>query len=492
MLNCKKISTIVRLLVVFALFGGITSSPVSAEDQSDPDFKAKYIEYLEQLPPPTALNGGQSEKIKSSFPNHRFPFTAWSLEIKEKNQFSFKPGEKLEVKGDLSYEFKGQENAQNIQKICLELNDNQADACKAPELFPIAEFKNLGILTQVWRRDESENGQKGDYLVDEFYALENGQLKDGQKLPFTLRWSVPEKIKDGDYYILLFVNQEKYFDLLGNPLTVFSEGARFDFGVEGNEGGVEIDKNNIKINGKDYAYRAPAPSVTGETVTVETALKNLSAEKADTEVKYELFRWGRTNPADLIQSKKESKTILANGEDKLSYTFKPDAGESVYDLKISLAGNSKSVVSVRFVIQDKNRGIVRFLSLVEQNGQQKPFFCVRNANWEGKFKGKIKLTVNDELFLEEEGALDAEEENCFIAKNSLKSSACQRMNLEIVDQGGKLTDSQKMELGQCVDSDNSEISATEDRQNNTLLIIIASILVLLSLGGILFLRNKAK
>ncbi len=488
----KKLSLYVLFVMGLLVLASFDSS-VKAEDQNDSGFKDKYIDYLKQLPAPTALNGGQSDKFRMSFPNHRFPFTIWNLDIKSKNQFSFKPEEVLEVKGDLSYEFKGKENAKKIQETCLGLNDNQEDACKMPQLLPIPEFKNIGILAQIWRKDEGEGVNKGDYLVDEFYVLSDGDLKEKEKLPFSLKWKVPGKIKDGDYYALLFVNQNKYFDLLGNPLTVFSEGKRFDFGIEGNEGGLELDKNGIKINGADYAYRAPAPSITGDSVNVELPLSNLSGEAINAQLKYEIYRWGRTNPKDLVDTKNESKTVPAGGREMLNYNFKLNDVNSVYDLKITAEGaSSKTTAYVRFVVKDKNRGIVRFLSLVDENGQQKPFFCVRNANWEGKFKGKIRLSANGQSLFEEDGTINSEEENCFVAKNSLTAGACQKMVLEVMDQNGNSVDKQSVDLGACDSTVANEIKPADNGKNSLLLIVIASILVVLSLGGIVILKNKAK
>lgn len=492
MLDQKKLS--IFALLIFGLMGSVVScSSVLAEDQSDPNFKSNYVEYLKQLPPLTALNGGQSEKIRASFPNHRFPFTVWKIDIKSKNQFSFKPGDSLELKADLSYEFKGQENAKKLQEACLGLNDNQEDACKLPQLFGVSEFKNLGVVAQIWRKDEGENSNKGDYLIDEFYALSDGSAKDKEKLPFSVKWKVPNKIKDGDYYLLLFANQNKYFDLLGNPLTIFSEGERFDFGVEGNEGGLELDKSAIKINGADYAYRAPAPSITGESVNVELPLKNLGFKEETAQVKYEIYRWGRTNPKDLIEVKNENKKIAAGGQEMLNYVFKLNDTDSVYDLKISAeSDSSKTVAYARFIANGKGRGIIRFLSVIDENGQPKPYFCIRNANWEGKFKGKIRLTANNQVFMEEEGTLNAEEENCFVAKNSLPANVCQRLNLEVVDQNGNATDRQSIESGVCDGNVANEIKAPDNKKNNFLLMGIAGVLVLLSLGGILILKNKAK
>ncbi len=493
-MNNKKTGLIVAFLPLL-LFISFFSVVKAEGETSDPNFREQYIDYLKQMAPPTALNGGESSKIKSVFPSQRMPFSVFKFDIQNKNKFSFEPTEKITLEGKLKYTFKGKENLNKIKEICLKASEGDEEACKTPEMLSVPEFNDLGIFVQVWRKDEAEGKDKGDFLVDEFYGAEGKNSKENEEIKFPLIWNVPTEIPEGDYYMLFFVNQNKYFDLSGNPLTVFSEASRFDFGVKSKgEKGIEIDKDNIKINDKEYAYRRPAPTVSGENVVVTLPLKNLNTKEERAEVTYELYAWGRTNPEDLMDTKKELKSIPGESAENVSFSFKPNERDSAYDLKITAkTDSSKTIAYVRFVMQDKKRGVFRFLSFLSDKENLKPMFCVRNANWEGKFKGKIRLSLNDKVILEEAGSMEASEENCFALNESFPANnGCQKLKGEILDEAGKISDERTVESRNCKEKISAPAITVEKKDNSWLYIIVASILAIISIGGIIILKSKEK
>ena len=485
-----KIGLIMVLLLSLII---LPQSFARAEEVTDPGFREKYVDFLNQLPPPTPLNGGESSKVIGSFPSQRFPFSVFKLELKNKKDFVFNAGEKLELTGELEYQFKGNENLKKIETECLKLNENDKEACKTPQILSVSEWNQLGVFVQVWKKDESEMKDKGDFLVDEFYATEEKSLKENERISFPIKWNIPAGMTEGDYYLLFFVNQNKYFDISGNPLTVFSEAERFDFGVKGEEKGIELDKDNIKINNLDYAYRRPAPTVEGENVTITLPLKNLGLKTQQANIIYELYRWGRTSPTDLIDTKKETKTLNTGANETLNYTFKPNAIDSLYDLKIKVKTEDSVTSSyVRFVMKDKKRGVLRFLSTVKEGNNLKPFFCLRNANWDGIFKGKVRLSLNNQLLLEEAGSMEASEENCFVTTEALpQNNDCNVLRAEILDEQSKVTDMREVSFGKCGKTVTTAIP-TKTEENNNLLIIIALILAIISIGGIIILKTKVK
>lgn len=469
---------------------------LGAEVEVKPGFYDQYVEYLNQMPAPTPLNGGESKDLLEVIPSYRMPFSILKLETTGLKKTDYLAGEKINFSSNLSYKWKGATNIKKIQEVCLEKVKDEAQ-CKMPQAYKVSEFNNLGVFVQVWRKDQTKEGQdKGDYLIDEFYALTDESLTENEEKNFPVNWTIPQELKGGSYYFLLYLNQNKSFDLLGTPLAVFSETKRVDFEVKNNgQNGLEIDKNNLKVGGLEYAYRRPAPTVKGNQVEVEIPLFNMNETDENAAVKYDLYSWGRTNSKDLIDSKTESQALKANSSKVLKYAFIPGKKDSVYDLKIKIT-TEKSVTSayVRFVMDGKHRGIFRFLSFVEEGKEQTPMFCLRDANWSGKFQGKIKLTMGEEKF-QEEGSINADDGKCFILKNLLKvkNNECQTVKGEIFDKEGNLVDSKEASVncGEKQVKQEKIKTQTENLKNSNNNLIYALILfMLLLIGGVVILKTK--
>ncbi len=471
----------------------------AADVQLKPGFNDQYAQYLNSMPAPTPLNGAGSPDIMEVVPSYRSPFSVLKIDLAPSKTLSFSPGEKIGLAGTLSYTWKGSDNMKKIHDLCMEKVKDEKQ-CQMPQAYEIPQFNNLGVYIQVWRKDELADGaNKGDFLVDEFYALENQNLSENDKKNFSINWTVPNELKGGNYYFLLYLNQDKAFDILGTPLVVFSETQRFDFEIKDNgSSGIELDKDNIKVGGQDYAYRRPAPTVKGNEVTVEIPLKNLDSTDQQASVKYELYRWGRTNPKDLIDSKVENKVLKANSNEPLKYTFAPNATDSVYDLKIKAnTAGSETNSYVRFVMDGKHRGIFRFLSFVSNNGAYTPMFCVRDANWSGSFQGTVKLTMGGEKF-EQAGTINADDGKCFIPSSKLqvKGSQCQTVKAEILDKDGKIVDTKEASVNctekKAVQKTGTNSSAPVKNQSDNNLIYAFILAILLLIGGVVIIKTKNK
>jgi len=497
MLKWKQTFSLTLLVAVVSFFIPVFSK--AADVEVKPGFYDQYVEYLNKMPAPTPLNGGPSTDLKEVIPSYRLPFSVLKVELAPGKSLSFAPGDKINLPGVLSYVWKGSDNIKKIQDLCMEKVKDEAQ-CKMPEAYRIPEFNNLGVYVQIFRKDATKEGQdKGDFLVDEFYSVTGETLLENDKKNFNINWAVPEELKGGNYYFLVYLNQDKSYDLLGTPLVVFSETKRFDFEVKNNaSSGIELDKNNIKINGADYAYRRPAPTVKGSEVTVEVPLLNLNESEGQVTVKYDLYRWGRTNSKDLIDSKVESKILKANSGETLKYTFTPNTVDSVYDLKIKTSTDkSVSTAYARFVMDGKHRGIFRFLSFVTDGKEATPMFCLRDANWSGRFQGKVRLTLGDEKF-EQEGSINADDGKCFILNNKLrvKNGECKSLKAEILDKGGNTVDSREVSIN-CGEKREVKVTgkitnATQTVQLNNNLIYVLILFMLLLIGGVVIIKTKNK
>jgi len=407
------------------------------------DFQKKYSDYLNTLPLPGPFNGGDSNDMEKIIPSHQAPVSSFKFDLDLPSEQIYETGNPVTIKGKISYSYKGKELLEKFNEACSSKAGNE-NQCKSPGIYKIPVFENSGIFVQVWRKD-SKKPEKGDYLVDEFYVMEDVVVLEGDTSDFQVNWKIPNEVEKGDYYLLFFINSNKRFDLSGTPLANSSYAERYDFKVlnKSEKKGIVLDKNNIKISGNSYAYKMPVPVIDEDAVSVKIPLKNLDSTEQNVAVKYELFSWGQTDSLNIISTKNETKSLSSNAEIELQYDLEPTDINSVYNLKVTAAtSQSRSVSNVRFVIKDKNQGIFRLLTLAEdKNRNYFPLFCVRNAQWSGNFQGKVEITLNDVVW-EKEGILDASEGRCFIIKDERFKIAdynCAKLEGKIFDKEGKQT-----------------------------------------------------
>jgi len=383
-----KNSNKLKLSVLLFISAFFVCGYASAEVKYDADSPGKIIDFLLSQPLiETSLTGKPDSDIKETYPSFTDPLSNYDLTLDSKDQ-SFSPGGTISLGAKLKFNFKGQNT---LKSSCPN--------CDASKLYPISEIPNTSVFVQVWRKDDDKTSSlKGDYLIDEFYALNNVLLKENEEKIFNVNWNAPASEKLGDYYFSFYINSAKRFNMKGTPLVAFYPAETFNFHLKQDKSinGIELDKNNIKVGNKDYSYRQPAPVIDGAgSVTVSVPLTNLSKNPENIKVTYDLLGWGQEDAKDLILPEKTENVTLASGEKKdLNFTFNPDDINSVYNLKIvASASDSQSVSNIRFVLKDKNRGIIRFLGMVKNQENLAPLFCVRNAQWQGTFSGKLKLTA---------------------------------------------------------------------------------------------------
>ena len=413
-------------------------------------FEEQYKEFLKKQAPSPSFD--EKGKLVEVYPPYLAPMSLFNIDIS--GEQIFRAGEKIALKGSVKYENRSKEIEKNTVEACQSFGKDNKTCDKVYSLSEMPILNSLGIYVQVFRVDNDPAGsQKGDYLVDEFYTLENFSLRNGEKKNFNLVWKVPTGIPEGEYYFLLYLDKDRKFPLLGTPLVAFSEGKRFDFEVQGaKETTVEFNKNSILLNGRSYAHRSPAPTVPAETITIAVSLlSSLSADRT-VKVNWEVYRWGQTNPEDLIQNKEETVIIPPGGQTKLNFAFTPSGIDSVYSVKARIIDPDYfSAVNVRFVLEGRNRGIFRFVDLVKNADSYAPLVCIRNANWQGDFKGQVRVSLNNKT-LTKEGGVRGTDEHCYLAKDpnfKVKNPSCYTLFAEVLNERGEPVDSLKSAATDC-------------------------------------------
>ncbi len=411
---------------------------------------------------------GSSEKgLKSVMPFYGAPFLNFEIDFDSSNKKVLHAGEKMIFSSNVRYSDDNKtEEIEKIKNECLEDQKKVGGSevnCQTPTMYSFPHLDDISILAQIWREETDSDIRKlkGDYLVDSFYVLEGANLIKNQKQPLNFEWDIPEKISSGKYYISFFINQNKSFSIFGFPVNVFAPYLRFDFQLEGPSGqDFLIDKNNIKIDGKDYSQILPIPvAEKKDKIIIEVPIKNNSSEDSLVSVKYELQKWTQEDPKDLVKKTEESLDLKAGEEKIVKFDFEPKELDSFMNLKVTAFNEQcRSMIDIHFSIRGTNRGVIRFLGfgLNDEKQTYEPIFCLRNANWTGDFKGKFNLDFVDSEDrivhqLELEDMIGSEEGICLALENDIVKSgianSCIVMKGTLKNENDLISDKKEVKFG---------------------------------------------
>jgi len=484
-------------VIIFCLLGVaaffLVFSLASAEVKVGDNFEKEYDNFIKTLPIPETFVTDKSFQNIPAY--HMPPISRYDIKVTG-NQQIYKSGSSVKLTGELTYTNKSEELEKTVRDACREKVKDKTK-CNFNTIYQVPAVNDLNIFAQVWRKDL--NSKKGDFLVDEQYVLENADLTNGKSELFNFTWKIPQNSDKGNYYVSFYVNATKKLELNGTPVAQFKEAERFDFQVTSDKKGISLDKENIDINDVKYSYRSPAPSVEKGTVNIKIPLVNRGTEGEQVNVKYELFRWSQADESDIINTKEEIKTVAAGGKVDLTYTVNPNNIDSVYNLRITANTlGSNSVSNIRFLIKDSNRGIFRGLGVLSDGSKYIPYFCIRNAQWDGVFNGKVKISILDTnknvLGTHEEKARIHPEEACFSANNIDNAITAGSIIVkgEIMNENSKVVDTAEVDYDttKIVKKGEKQLISEVQKDNKIFLYIITTIIILLIGGGIILLNTK--
>ncbi len=466
------------------------------------------------IAPPMAIgpfySNYESSKMERVMPFYTPPFADFKITFDSNGKKFFDVENNFSLKGKILYSSeKVSKEVKKMRDDCLASQKDRAEEqrnlmCQLMPTYSFPEMSNVSILVQVWRADpdKAKASKKGDYLVDEFYGAENLTLKSGEEKGFEIKRPLVENLAPGQYYASFFVNQYKSFTLFNYPVNVFAPLVRFDFDVAGEGKPVSktvlIDKDNIKINGQDYSAVLPPPLVkeVGGKVKFEVPVKNLGDDRADGKIAYTLQKWTEEDPKDILASEEEGFTLEASGERVFTFEFTAEELDSFGNLQLVLeTAGAKSMTNVHFALAGKNRGVIRFLGISQDGrGDSWPFFCLRNAQWQGEFEGKLKLDFFDQTGKNklaewsEEGVMEARDGVCFVLKDknlsNLDKNNCLMIKGTITDKSGKIVDEKEV-FPSCSDLqakkqlEKSTVKGLTSNSQLTWTIILGALLILM-------------
>jgi len=239
-------------------------------------------------------------------------------------------------------------------------------------------------------------------VVDQFFAIRDISIPANRQMPVQFSWKVPAYAQSGDYHIATFFVAADKFNLSGLTFTDDIVGTTAGFTVVGDQkSGISFDRSAASLNAQPYAFSSFSPQFSAtEPIVASAQLKNTGAAAKTVVVTYTLYSWDALSPDQIIDSRKESVSIPANGSKAVSYTV-ADTSHGVYYLVIKADnGDSSSIVDIRFARQGIDHPRINFVSPAQyplMPGTANPIFvCVHNAGTASSIADqRVDLSVTD-------------------------------------------------------------------------------------------------
>ena len=312
--------------------------------------------------------GDESDSEKEKFSDY-YKFGSIKVDI-QNERGSYVPGDKIKFSGTVA-------------------NTN---------FYPII---NGELYVRIFQENETNSRENGDYVIDEFFVLENINLMPSEKKNVYFSWDIPPTAFNGDYKLATFFTVDKKYNLSGLSFTsnVYANFCTFE--IKGNnQGRIIFDRNNAEFNNEPYLFRSYIPEITSkDKAEISIPLNNLYNISKDVRITYDLYYWDALLEENKIKSDSEDFVIGSNSYRRVGY-YLDDINLSVYLLKITAtSGVDKSIVDVRFGVSDiplariNYAGITKFP--IKKGEKAKVFVCFHNTNDSG-FNGQINLNLKDE------------------------------------------------------------------------------------------------
>jgi len=353
------------------------------------------------------------------FDYYKFP----SIEITlQPEKLTYQPGEKVVFRGNLK-------------------NENS---------YPIVQGN---LLIQVFRQNPQDSLTYGDFLVDEFVALENVYLNPLGEKKVVFVWKIPEGLSPGKYFLGAHFQVAKKLNLAGLSFIEGVYGGITNFEIKSDKevSEVMIEKSKVLINNQNFYARSFVPQFdAGQPIKIDFPLKNLSDKEQRVQLSKRLFLWDNLLLERLLKEEKEEIEIGPLASKPLSAFFeKLSPGVYLYEI-IAQSQETKSILKVRFAINGENPparlnfvGLSNFPIKKGQNGYI--FSCFHSVTDRNNFEGKVVLNLKDK-----EGNLIAQSEYqglitpqiMAIKKDFLSDKDYDELILEsfVYDENGKVVD----------------------------------------------------
>jgi len=261
------------------------------------------------------------------------------------------------------------------------------------------------VMAQVYWLNTDSGDLMGDNLVKEFYVMDGLSLDKNQAYPLQFTYRIPSKAPSGKYYVALFFQVKKSFNMSGLPFINNVYGGSASFEVEN---GTEtapfyFDRNTVMLQDSHQMLRSFSQSFpVDETVEYKVELKNPNEKKTSAYVEYRLFEWDQSQEEHLLTDlvKKEFIEIEANSSSEATISYE-GLESGAYLLQIYSEANAwYSIINLRFSVEGE-RGRFIFSALdkfpLKEGDRFNVFSCFSNTtDWASEFDGRVEIELTDE------------------------------------------------------------------------------------------------
>jgi hypothetical protein len=310
-----------------------------------------------------------------------------------------------------------------------------------------------GIYVKIYHRDpKGGQAQNGGFQVAEFYGLTNISLASRQTKDVEFKYQLPKGLANGEYDAQFFFEVGEKYNLSGLSFHVAEPGSTSKFSIDGAyKQAIYFDKDDIKVNGENYNFRAiNKPSPNNKEIAITAPLLNPTQKSVDVTLEKEVFYWDSLNQNNKLAEDNEVFSLPPGQKEiKINYNIS-ELKNSVYLFRLTAKSDSgQTVVNVRPAVAGMFQPRLNYVGLVSFPlvGSQKTVFfsCFHNTNFQGG-PGKVVLTLkdgegniisNDEYNGQIPGEMIATAKEFIPQKNYEKA----QLTAEIFDKDGKLIDS---------------------------------------------------
>ena len=241
--------------------------------------------------------------------------------------------------------------------------------------------------------------QVGNDIIDEWTAVENANLRAGEKQFVNLSYQLPSGLPTGTYVLTSYFLTQNKFNISGLSFTDDIYGGYATFTVEGkSERSIRFDRTGVKADGKPYRIFGFIPKIFSKntkSVRLEVPLWNSSSKSLKTGVVYEIYGWDAADNGNLIESRNEVVSLAAGQTKTLSLDVDV-SDRPVYFVKIKAEDeDQKSEIHIR-LIKEGFKPRLNFVGLssfpLSGDSRAAAFACYHNTT-EGEGIGKLNLAL---------------------------------------------------------------------------------------------------
>ena len=213
---------------------------------------------------------------------------------------------------------------------------------------------------------DAKQMKNGDFLADQFFAVENIHIAAGKDKDLSFDWAVPQNAAPGEYKVAVYFQTAKKFNLAGLPFTDDVTGITAPFSVKNDQsrGTVEFDKNNAKINGKQYDFIGFIKSY-GEKdeVTAEVPLVNTTDAPQQAVISWELYYWDALLEKNKISVEKETVALAPKETKIITHKISGNAFPVNSLTAKAVWQDSSSILNIRFARNAQEKARINFAGL---------------------------------------------------------------------------------------------------------------------------------